>query len=64
MGWTPKQKTLKWQQDIDSAAARVENQLRYVAQKKMLRISEFFRDFDSLRSGYVTGEHALIFVII
>ena len=33
----------------------MENQLRYIAKKKSLRMKEFFRDFDSLRSGYVAS---------
>ena len=34
----------------------VENQLRHITKTKMIRVSEFFKDFDPLRSGYITSE--------
>lgn len=43
-------------ESLQSAVTRVESQLRYYVQKKMVRVSEFFKDFDSLRSGYITSE--------
>ena len=46
----------KWQQSMQEAVARVESQLRHIVQKKMIRVSEFFRDFDPLRSGYIPSK--------
>ena len=60
--WDPKQ-NLEWKQDIYFPVTRVENQLKYVAQKKMLRVSEFFRDFDTLRSGYVTSKFCITYTV-
>lgn len=38
------------------SAASVEEQLRHVTQIKRIRVSEFFKDFDPLRSGYITSK--------
>ena len=37
------------------SAENVEDQLRHVTQTKRIRVSEFFKDFDPLRSGYITS---------
>lgn len=39
-----------------SGAAGVEDKLRHVTQIKRIRVSEFFKDFDPLRSGYITSK--------
>ena len=33
----------------------IETNLRTLAQTKRIRVTEFFQDFDKLRSGYITG---------
>lgn len=33
------------------------NSIRTLAQTKRIRVTEFFQDFDKLRSGFVTGEN-------
>ena len=38
-------------EDIDDVIARI----RRLAKEQRIRISEFFRDFDRLRSGFITG---------
>ena len=38
------------------SAENVEDQLRHVTQIKRIRVSEFFKDFDPLRSGYITSK--------
>ena len=40
------------------SAETVEDQLRHVTQIKRIRVSEFFKDFDPLRSGYITSKPA------
>ena len=38
------------------SAENVEDQLRHATQMKRIRVSEFFKDFDPLRSGYITSK--------
>lgn len=33
----------------------VENKLKYFIQDRAIRVSEYFKDFDPLRSGYITS---------
>ena len=44
------------------SASSVEDQLRHVTQIKRIRVSEFFKDFDPLRSGYITSKNKSIHV--
>lgn len=37
------------------AASNLENDIRTLAQTKRIRVTEFFQDFDKLRSGFITG---------
>ena len=41
---------------IQYTGEAVEVQLRHVTQTKMIRVSEYFKDFDSLRSGFITSK--------
>ena len=34
----------------------IEVRLRHAAQDKMLRVTEYFKDFDPLRSGFISSE--------
>ena len=38
------------------ALTAIENKLKYIIQNRGIRISEFFQDYDPLRSGYITSE--------
>ena len=49
------EKRLQREQSVQAEVRRVEAQLRHILQKKQIRVSEFFRDFDPLRSGYITS---------
>ena len=37
------------------ASQNLENDIRTLAQTKRIRVTEFFQDFDKLRSGFITG---------
>jgi len=38
-----------------AALENFHNSVRTLAQTKRIRVTEFFQDFDKLRSGFVTG---------
>ena len=38
-----------------AVASTIEENVRTIAQTKRIRVSEFFQDFDKLRSGFVSG---------
>ena len=53
-------KTLPFQEQLEKMAATAalenfHNNIRTLAQTKRIRVTEFFQDFDKLRSGFVTG---------
>lgn len=37
-------------------ASSLEERLKYITQIKRIRVSEFFKDFDPLRSGFITSK--------
>ena len=37
------------------------DEIRTLAQTKRIRVTEFFQDYDKLRSGYVTGMFSVLF---
>lgn len=37
-------------------ASSLEDRLKYITQIKRIRVSEFFKDFDPLRSGFITSK--------
>ena len=41
-----------------SVVCDVENRLRHATQR--IRVSEFFKDFDPLRTGFITSEHFVV----
>ena len=38
-----------------AAVDNIHNSIRTLSQTKRIRVTEFFQDFDKLRSGFVTG---------
>lgn len=38
----------------------IENKLKYIIQNRGIRVSEFFQDYDPLRSGYITSEYNIL----
>lgn len=40
----------------ESRVEVIEDQIRTTVQLKSVRVAEFFKDFDRLRSGYVTSK--------
>lgn len=50
-----RQKPFDNNENLFSAGASVEERLRAVVRYKKIRIREFFRDFDPLRKGFITG---------
>ena len=44
----------------DAALDNFHNSIRTLAQTKRIRVTEFFQDFDKLRSGFVTGKFVTI----
>lgn len=53
-------KTLPFQEQLEkmaetAALENFHNNIRTLAQTKRIRVTEFFQDFDKLRSGFVTG---------
>lgn len=39
-------------------ASSLEERLKYITQIKRIRVSEFFKDFDPLRSGFITSKES------
>ena len=39
-----------------AAVDNIHNSIRTLSQTKRIRVTEFFQDFDKLRSGFVTGK--------
>lgn len=53
--WKQQQEKTKMMQNTRSEVNLVEKQLRHVTKTKMIRVTEFFKDFDPLRSGFITS---------
>lgn len=47
---------------VSAAMSEVEEKIRNLCLTKRLRPSEFFIDYDRLRSGYVTGKMVCIMI--
>lgn len=46
----------------DDACEDVEDKFKSMAVTKRIRVSEFFKDYDPLRSGYITSESYMYYV--
>ena len=45
-----------------AAVDNIHNSIRTLSQTKRIRVTEFFQDFDKLRSGFVTGKSTVLMV--
>ena len=43
-----------------AAVDNIHNSIRTLSQTKRIRVTEFFQDFDKLRSGFVTGKWLMV----
>ena len=47
-----------------SEGANIEAKIRHTTQTKRIRVSEFFKDYDPLRSGFISGETPSHYTIV
>ena len=47
----------------DDICEDVEERLKSMAMTKRIRVSEFFKDYDPLRSGYITSEPSILYCL-
>lgn len=45
-------------------ASSLKERLKYITQIKRIRVSEFFKDFDPLRSGFITSKELCTDILI